>query len=452
MRMAEDLLLHYASHSSRPQDRVRRFVVEDPRFAWAKGVLRDYPRADVLLSGAGLRDLLLGALPTTLTATVSGLDPRDVRRALAPFGNVDCEGGECALTFRPRGGDAPLYVLVGSLPPRDFTIDSLLYSLRRSMLSDPNHGLDDLAHRAIRVMGYPLRTFAEDPLRMLRALRLAAHHRLTFAGETWHALQCALPRLNRVHYNDDGRPEYAHPRPMLGAALLETLAADPRYGASLVEASGLGDLVAPELFAQKDGVSAWDKATRALDILVHDDTLRAFKLAGIGVGVVIAALLVYHERNSALARDLIRRFHLHQFPKGHHAHLNAEDVVWLIENLRHFHEHDPASMAPSAFEKVFGSARGKALLALMHAVFLADGTHHVARERLHVARRLLDALEERTAGLPKLVRGRDLSTLGVSPGPLYRQLMKKVRDAQLAGHLASRDDALNFIRLHIAKM
>lgn len=445
-------MLHYANRATEPHERVRDFLAHDERFRWTNDLLGQESRSDIIVSGGSLRDILLGSIPTTLTVTISGAAPRDVRRLITPYGNVDLEGGERAMSFRPRSSDDVLYILVGSLPPRDFTIDHLLYSLRRNRLSDPMDGLQDLHKRQIRVPGYPLRTFAEDPLRALRALRLAANHGLTFSGETWHALQCSLPRLNRVHRNDEGNAQYAVPRSVLGSALLETLTANPRYGASLIEASGLGDLVAPELFIRNEGVSAWDKAKRALDVLTHDDTLRAFRLAGIGAGVVIAALLAYHERNSALARDLIRRFHLHQFPKDHKAHINADDVLWLLENLGHFHHTDPASMAPSAFEKVFGSVRGRALLALMHALFLTDGKHHVARERLHVARRLLDALHERATDLPKLVRGRDLTTLGVNPGPLYRQLMKKVRDAQLAGHLKNRDDAIAYLQLQIGKL
>lgn len=450
--MAEDLLLHYANRSTEPQARVRKFLLHDPRFGWVNDVLGQESRSDVIVSGGSLRDLLLGTIPQTFTITVSGIAPRDLRRLLTPYGNLDLEGSELAMTFRPRSSNETLYILLGSLPPRDFTIDHLLYSLRRDRLSDPMDGLNDLSARRIRVPGYPLRTFAEDPLRMVRALRLAASHGLTFAGETWHALQCAMPRLNHLEHNDHGTAEYAIPRSVLGAGLLEVLTANPSYGASLIEASGFGHLLAPELFARHSGAATFDNAKRALDVLVHSDTLRAFRLAGIGASVMVALIFAYHERNSALARDLIRRFHLHQFPKDHKAHLNANDVMWLIENLGHFHHTDPATMAPSAFEKVFGSDRGRALLALMHAIFLTDGQHHVARERLHVARRLVDALHERTADLPKLVRGRDLSTLGISPGPLYRQLMKKVRDAQLAGHLHTPDDALNFIRLQVAKM
>ncbi len=448
--MSEDLLLHYAKRSHAPEHRVRDFLLRDPRFSWGPSFIKNNPGTNVSLAGSGLRDILLGLTPDTLVTTIHGALPKDVRRHLARHGNVDREDGDAALTFRPKQQpESTLYILFDVLPPQDFTIDSLVYSLRRDTLHDSYNGLADLHARKIRVPGYPLRTFANDPLRMLRALRLAATHGLTFAPETWHALTCSLPRLNKIHRNDEGKAEYKFPRRVLGSAFLETLAADPAYGSSLIEASGLGSIIAPELFADN---RLWAKTKRALDTLVHADTRREFRLAGTSIAVIIAALFMYHERNSTLARDVMRRFHLAQFPKGHAAQLKAADVAWILENLKHFHEHDPASMAPSAFEKMFSSERGKSLLALMHAGFLAEGTHHVARERLHIARRLLDNLSERVHALPKLVRGRDLTQLGINPGPLYRDLMKKVRDAQLAGQVQNKEDALSYLRHHMVQM
>ncbi len=437
--MSADLLLHYAKNSFSPSDRARDFLLRDPRFSWANQLLEDNKRADISLAGSSLRDVLLGRHVTHPSVTIDGVSPKNIRRTLTPLGNLDLEGSEQAMTFHPRTTpDQSLFIFVDNLPPADFTIDAPLYSLREQRLYDHLGGLADLHDKQIRVPGYPLRTFAEDPLRMLRTLRLAASHSLHIAGETWHALQCSLPRLNKITRNDAGLAEFSHPRPVIGSALLDTLRHHPTYGSHLLHDSGLSHLVAPEL-----GSDAWSAGAKSLDVLLHPDTHKHFKLSGIATAAIVAALFMYHERASKLAADFLKKFHL--------GHL-TKDVSWLLTNLDYFHKHDPATLSPSAFEKNFASERGRNLLALMHSKFLADGQHHIARERLHVARRLLDALDDGLSLLPKLVRGRDLNSLGLTPGPSYRTLLKKVRDAQLTGALQDRDAALSFLQLQVSKI
>ena len=58
---------------------------------------------------------------------------------------------------------------------RDFTINAIYYDPTPHRLYDFNHGLEDLRRRKVRVIGDPEKRYAEDPVRMLRALRLVAH-------------------------------------------------------------------------------------------------------------------------------------------------------------------------------------------------------------------------------------------------------------------------------------
>lgn len=442
------MLLRYARSAAAPEERVRVFVHHDPRVSWVPSMLQAHPHADVLLTGPTLRDVLMGHVPHTVHATAVAVRPKQLRSHLAQHGDltVEDQDGE-TLTFTPKGSRSGAHVGYDAPERKDFSIDNLWYSARNHRLLDPHGGLDDLHQRRIRVLGYPLRTFADDPLKALRALRLAAERRLTFAPETWHALTRSLPRLNKIVRDEDGKAAYAIPRKILGASFIETLAHEPRYGAALMHASGYGELLAKDLFTSE---VAWEQAVKAVEHLIHEHTVKGVGLRRLSSTVLLAALLAFHERKLELARKLVRDYHLQQFPVEHFAHVQAQHLHWLLENIRMFDTVDPAGMTPSAFEKVFGSAKGRELLALMHAIFLTEGKHHVARERLHVARRLLDALHHRAA--PKLLRGRDLVALGIHPGPAYRQLLAKVRDAQLAGSLRNREDALAFARLHIAHL
>jgi poly(A) polymerase len=64
---------------------------------------------------------------------------------------------------------------------RDFTINALYYDPVAETVIDYHHGMDDLEHKTLRMIGNPVTRYREDPVRMLRAVRLAA--KLDFAIE-----------------------------------------------------------------------------------------------------------------------------------------------------------------------------------------------------------------------------------------------------------------------------
>lgn len=64
---------------------------------------------------------------------------------------------------------------------RDFTVNALYYTVKDFTVHDFCNGVEDLKHRVLRVIGHPETRYREDPVRMLRAVRLAA--KLTFSIE-----------------------------------------------------------------------------------------------------------------------------------------------------------------------------------------------------------------------------------------------------------------------------
>ena len=73
---------------------------------------------------------------------------------------------------------------------RDFTINGLFYDPESGELLDYVGGQRDLDAKVIRAIGDPAARFAEDHLRLLRAVRFAARLGFTIESETWDAL-CA---------------------------------------------------------------------------------------------------------------------------------------------------------------------------------------------------------------------------------------------------------------------
>src|SRR5512139_2260073 len=78
---------------------------------------------------------------------------------------------------------------------RDFTINGLFYDPVANRLIDFVHGRNDLQNRLIRTIGDPGARFAEDKLRMLRAIRLASCLDFEIVPETWDAIRNHAPEI-----------------------------------------------------------------------------------------------------------------------------------------------------------------------------------------------------------------------------------------------------------------
>lgn len=88
--------------------------------------------------------------------------------------------------------------LVEDLRRRDFTINAIAYDPLSDTLHDPFDGQGDLARRLLRAVGDPAQRFAEDGLRLLRAVRFAAKLNFQIEEATRRAFAPALPTLRKV--------------------------------------------------------------------------------------------------------------------------------------------------------------------------------------------------------------------------------------------------------------
>jgi tRNA nucleotidyltransferase (CCA-adding enzyme) len=84
------------------------------------------------------------------------------------------------------------------LSRRDFTLNALAWHPGRDQLLDPWDGTSDLRESILRTVGDPAERFAEDLLRVLRALRFAGQFGLTIEAGTWEALLSAVPELAQL--------------------------------------------------------------------------------------------------------------------------------------------------------------------------------------------------------------------------------------------------------------
>jgi tRNA nucleotidyltransferase (CCA-adding enzyme) len=84
------------------------------------------------------------------------------------------------------------------LARRDFTINAIAWHPERQVFNDPWHGAEDLRNGVLRTVGAPHERFAEDYLRVLRALRFAGRYQLTIESETWGAVRDGVSGLGRL--------------------------------------------------------------------------------------------------------------------------------------------------------------------------------------------------------------------------------------------------------------
>jgi len=129
--------------------------------------------------------------------------------------------------------------LVDDILRRDFTVNTLLENLHTGQTMDlTGMGLADLESGIIRTPGEPGVTFADDPLRMLRAIRFAARLGFVIAPETWAAIG---ERSDRIAIVSPERIREEFVKIVMG----------PGVGLDLLADSGLLARIAPELDATR---------------------------------------------------------------------------------------------------------------------------------------------------------------------------------------------------------
>jgi poly(A) polymerase len=199
--------------------------------------------AEAWIVGGAVRDAALGEQVRDLDLAVAG-DPGAVARALAgPLGGHAFELSSEFSTWRvvatARGWQVDVTPLRdgsidADLAARDFTIGAVAVRLGSAEVRDPFDGLGDLDRRLLRAVGE--RSFTEEPLRLLRAPRLAAGLGLELDPATAELARAAAARAGEPA----GERQLAELRQLLGGP-------DPLRGLRLMDELGVTAVVLPEV-------------------------------------------------------------------------------------------------------------------------------------------------------------------------------------------------------------
>jgi tRNA nucleotidyltransferase (CCA-adding enzyme) len=169
--------------------------------AWCVGgSLRDrllgHPQSDFDIATSAIPEEVQRLFPRTVAVgvkygTVGVLDRDRVLHEVTTFRrDVSTDGRHAVVQYGVSLDD--------DLARRDFTINAIAYHPLRHEWRDPFSGRKDLEARLIRAVGNPAHRFAEDYLRILRALRFSARFEFAIDPETWRAAQAGAPGLKQL--------------------------------------------------------------------------------------------------------------------------------------------------------------------------------------------------------------------------------------------------------------
>jgi len=325
---------------------------------------------------------------------------------------------------------------------RDFTINGLLMRHDTGEILDFVDGQADLRAGIIRAIGEPDRRFAEDKLRMLRAVRFAARFGYEIEPETFKAI--------RKHAREIKQVSRERIREELTKLVTEGAA---RRGFELLDLCWLLEIVLPEIAALK-GVEQPPEYHPEGDVWIH--TLMMLEGLPAGVSPTLAWGVLLHDvgkpstfRSAAQTGDRIR-FDGHVdvgvaigreiLGRLRFSNDDTEQILALVEH--HMKFKDVKRMRPATLKRFVRLPRFDEHLALHRLDCLSSHRNLEAYEFVENFLRLTPPEVVRPA---KLVTGEDVLRLGYVAGPLVGKILAEVEEAQLNGELASKDEAIAFI-------
>jgi len=322
---------------------------------------------------------------------------------------------------------------------RDFTINGLLLDPLSGQVLDFVGGRDDLRAGIIRAIGSPGQRFAEDKLRMLRAVRFAARFGFAIEPETYRSIQQQAAQIHQVSHE--------RVRDELTKMLTEGQA---RAAFLLLDETGLLHQLLPEIEAMK-GVAQPPQFHPEGDVFVH--TLLLLEKLPHPCPPTLAWGALLHdvgkpstfrvasdrirfdghvEIGVKMAEDICRRLRF--------SNSDSEQIVALVDHHMRFAH--VQRMKESTFKKFVRMDRFDEHLELHRLDCQAS---HNDLTSYYFTREKLAAMPPEVMDPDPLITGDDLIAAGYKPGPRFKKILSAVEDGQLEGRLANKVAALQLV-------
>ena len=321
---------------------------------------------------------------------------------------------------------------------RDLTVNALFLDPFTGEVIDFVEGRKDLDRELIRTVGDPRRRFAEDKLRVLRAIRLACQLGFRIDGPTYEGVTHYAHKLSQIS------------RERIRDEILKILVGPaPDRGLTLLSDSGVLEEVLPEVFAMH-GVMQPPAFHPEGDVFQHTRLMfsMARKLSPtLALGVLLhdvgkPGTLAFRDRirfhghaelGARMARRICRRLKLSK--------AQIRQVAGLVQyHLRFMHARQMRKSKLRRFLRTDGFDEHLELHRLDCLASNGDlSNYHFCREKLR-------QFDQEALRPPRLLNGRDLIALGLEPGPVFSKIIRQTEDRQLEGVLTDREEALAWVR------
>ncbi len=321
---------------------------------------------------------------------------------------------------------------------RDFTVNGLFYDPVKRKVLDWVHGKKDLKTKTLRAIGDPKKRFTEDKLRMLRAVRFASVLGFKIEPKTFSAAKKLSSKIREVSYErvrDELVKMFTGP--------------DPGLALTLLDKTGLLKEVLPEVHKMK-GVQQPRAFHPEGDVFVHTRLLMG-QLKNPDAVLAFGCLLHDVGKPDTFKRSDRIRFNGHD-------RVGTAITQKILERLRfsndiknrivacvegHMRFKDVKQMRESTLKKFLQRETFETELEQHKIDCLAS---HGDLSNWRFLKKKIKMLSREEIKPVPLLNGRDLLGLGYSEGPLIGKILKSVEEAQLEGTLATKEDALRWVK------
>jgi poly(A) polymerase len=325
---------------------------------------------------------------------------------------------------------------------RDFTVNGLFYDPATGKTHDWVGGEMDLRAKIIRTIGAPEERFAEDHLRLLRAVRFAARLDFEIEPRTFAAIQSLAPKIKLIsaeRIRDELLKLFRPPHAARGLVLLRD--------------SGLLEPVLPELAAT---ISCGQSPEYHPEGTVFEHIRLMLEKLPPGADELLPWVVLLHdiakpvtaERDSTtgaihfyghekigaeLARAILNRL---RFPRK-----QIDEIVACV--LHHMQFKDVKQMRKATLRRLLLRETFPLELELHRLDCLGS---HGDLEHHDFLVEQAEELEQTPAMRPPLLTGDDLIALGMKPGPALGVLLAEIREMQLADELKTPRQARAWVK------
>jgi poly(A) polymerase len=324
---------------------------------------------------------------------------------------------------------------------RDFTINGMFFDPEKNEVIDFVGGRADLEAKLVRAIGDPAQRFAEDRLRMLRAVRFASVLDYKIDNQTWDALVANAASISAISAE------------RIREELVRIFLSPNRVrGWDLLDHSGLLKNILPEIEAMK-GCAQPEQFHPEGDVFKHTRLMLELLPEKVSLPLVFSVLFHDVAKPSTATVDETGRIRFNA-----HDRIGAEMTERIMDRLRLSRAEIDATVEMVRQHMVFKDVPQMRVAKLKR--FMARPTFEEELELHRVdcasSHQMMDNYEfllskrEEFANEPiippPLVRGEDLIALGLPPGPKFGEILEAVETRQLEGALSNREEALDWLK------